>query len=1157
VICSSCGTDNEDGRKYCGACAARLVIVCPACGAANSPPARFCGECAAPLDGGTGPSSAGAGPVASASIAERRHVSVLFADLVGFTALAAEQDPEEVRELLGRYFDLAREVIVRYGGSVEKFIGDAVMAVWGAPVAGEDDAESAVRAGLDLVDAVRSLGAGMEARAGVLTGEAAVTLGAVGEGMVAGDLVNTASRLQAAAPPGCVFVGETTHRAASRAIAFEPAGDLLLRGKTAPVPAWRAVRVVAERGGRRRADVLEPPFVGRDEELRLLKDLLHATGREKRARLVSVVGLTGIGKTRLAWELSKYSDGLAETIWWHEGRNPAAGDEATFWALGEMVRGRCALAETDDEATTRARVGTVVRDWVVDPAEARWVESALLALLGIDTSAIPSERLFGAWRTFFERIAARGTTVLVFEDLQWADSGLLDFIEHLLEWSRDVPLFVLTLTRPEFRERRPDWGVATRAFTSVHLDPLPEPAMRSLLAGLVEGLPPSTAATIVNRADGVPLYAVEMLRMLLVDGKLVRHGSSYRPVGDLGDLAVPETLTQLVAARLDGLSPDDRSILLYAAVLGQSFTTDALAAVSGLSVAALEPRLRSLVRCETLVLEADPRDPERGQHAFVQALIREVAYGTIARRDRVDRHLAAARYFESLANPELAGGVAGHIVAAYRLMQPGVEADALAARARDALAQAAERAAALASHDRALVFLEQALALPDDPASQADLLERAGEAASVAAHHDRAEAFLRRAVELHRGRGDEQATARALAALGRAMLDTWRSEAAIELLGAASADLGHLRGDPTFAALEGQLARACFMSGEDARALEVAERVLPTAERLDLADVVADTLVTKGSALGSMGRLHEAAGLLKAAIDLAQDHDDVKTLSRARQNLGIIVADRDPRAALELARANLAESRRLGWRDPTIASGVIWCALVCGEWDEAVAELDLLLATDLDREDLAVTLGNAIWIRAWRGEDVSASRAELDGLVAGRVDPTMIVLGDAARACEALAVGRLAEAAAAAMAAGRDYPAEATTHFPMAAHAAIWGGDAAGARAALDALAGTGGHTRVGATATAGIEAGLAAQEGRPADALARYRVALQGWRDLGMPVEQALATIDMATLLDPAEPEVQAAASEARDILTRLGARPFLERLDAAMARARSPARG
>jgi class 3 adenylate cyclase len=492
-------------------------------------------------------------------------VSVLFADLVSFTTLAEGRDPEAVRDLLGRYFDVASEVVERYGGKIEKFIGDAVMAVWGTPIAREDDAERAVRAALDLLDAVRTLGdeadVALAARAGVLTGEAAVNLGARNQGMVAGDLVNTAARLQSVAPEATVLVGEATRAAASGAVVFEEAGAHVLKGKTAPVPAWRAVRVVAGVGGRERSDILEPPFVGRETEYRLLRQLFHATGRDRKARLVSLTGQAGIGKSRLAWEFRKYTDGVVETVWWHQGRCPAYGEGVAFWALGEMVRRRAGLAEGDDEVTTRDRIGAALDQWVPDPAERAFVEPCLLALLGVaDPPAGGRERLFAGWRTFLERIADHGTVALVFEDLHWADDGLLDFIEHLLEWSRSFPIYVVTLARPELLDRRPTWGAARNA-NALALGPLSGEEMRELLLGMVPGLPEAAVRTILERADGIPLYAVETIRTLVADDRLVEQDGHCVPTGDLGTLEVPATLQALIAARLDALEPAARTLV--------------------------------------------------------------------------------------------------------------------------------------------------------------------------------------------------------------------------------------------------------------------------------------------------------------------------------------------------------------------------------------------------------------------------------------------------------------------------------------------------------------------------------------------------------------------------------------------------------------------
>ena len=463
------------------------------------------------------------------------------------------------------------------------------MAVWGAPTAHEDDAERAVRAGLELVDAVRTLGPGIEARAGVLTGEAAVTLGATNEGMVAGDLVNTASRLQSVAAPGTVLVGEATQRAASMAVVFEEAGEQILKGKASPVPAWRALRIVAERGGRNRSERLEAPFVGRDDELRQIKDLFHATSRDSRARLVSVIGPAGIGKTRLAWELLKYIDGLVDTSGSTTGaRRPTARASASGrsarWSGGEPACSRPTMSRRRERRSARcSRSTSPTRQSGAGSSRPCSPCSESRPRPGARSSSSPPG---GRSSSASPRLLR---SALVFEDHHYADSGLLDFVDHLLEWSRNVPIYVVTLARPDLLERRPDWGAGKRNFTSLYLEPLTEPAMRELLAGLVPGLPATAVSGDPRRApDGVPLYAVETVRMLVAEGRLAIDDGVYRPVGDLTTLAVPETLTALIASRLDGLAADDRALISDAAVLGQSFSLAGLSAVSGIAEPELE-----------------------------------------------------------------------------------------------------------------------------------------------------------------------------------------------------------------------------------------------------------------------------------------------------------------------------------------------------------------------------------------------------------------------------------------------------------------------------------------------------------------------------------------------------------------------------------------
>ena len=499
---------------------------------------------------------AAAAPAAAATqepaAAERRLVSVLFVDLVGFTAASEGRDSEDTRELLSRYFDVARTVIERYGGTVEKFIGDAVMAVWGAPIAQEDDAERAVRAALDLTAAIPELDPLLRARAGILTGEAAVTLGATNQGMVAGDLVNTASRIQSAAEPGTVLTGEATKRATEATIAYEDAGEHEMKGKTEPVQLWRAMRVVAGRGGAMRSSGLEAPFVGRNRELQLVKDLFHASEEEKRAQLVLVSGIAGIGKSRLAWEFEKYIDGLAADAFWHRGRCLSYGEGVAYWALAEMVRRRCGISEDEDAASAGDEADGDARGASPDVEERNWVRPRVAHLLGLE-DGIPGdeENLFSAWRILFERLAEKYPTVLLFEDVQWADAGLLDFIEYLLDWSRSQPLYVFALARPEFAEKRSTWA-GKRGYTQLYLEPLPASAMNELLTGLVPGLPEDLRDRVLERAEGVPLYAVETVRMLLDRGLLARDGAVYRPTGPIEQLEMPETLQALVAARSTG-----------------------------------------------------------------------------------------------------------------------------------------------------------------------------------------------------------------------------------------------------------------------------------------------------------------------------------------------------------------------------------------------------------------------------------------------------------------------------------------------------------------------------------------------------------------------------------------------------------------------------
>jgi class 3 adenylate cyclase len=1096
-------------------------------------------------------------------------VSVLFADLVGFTALSDDRDPESIREFLDGYFALARERIGRYGGSIEKFIGDAVMAVWGTPVAHEDDAERAVRAALDLVDAVSGLtapdGSSVQVRAGVLTGEAAVAVGAQGQGMVAGDLVNTASRLQSVAPAGAVLVGEATVRASESAIVYEAAGDATLKGKATPVPAWRALRVVAGRMGAGRSGRLEPPFVGRDDELRLLKELFHATVREKRARLVSVTGIAGIGKSRLVWELEKHIDGLVETVYWHQGRSPAYGEGIAFWALAEMVRGRARIVEGDEPEAAAAKLRATLEQHIRDAEERAWVEPRLAGLIGLGpTPPGGTEELYAAWRTLFERLADEGPTVLVFEDLHWADPGLIDFIEALHGGARSRPVLIVTLARPELFERRPTWGAGRRNFTALDLGPLGAEDVEFLLVGLVPGLPQSAIRAIRDRAEGVPLYAVETVRMLLDQGRLSESDGRYRLVGELGRLAVPGTLTGLIGARVDGLDDAERALLGQAAVLGQSFTEAVLATVSGVSPAELRPVLDGLVQAELLDLDEDPRSAERGQYRFVQGLMREVLYGRLSKRERLTRHLAAAAYFAGRGEDDVLEVVANHRLAAVRLGEDGPDAESLGAAARAALVQAAERAVALHANARAMGYFDDAAALAPDEDLRMAIRERAADVAMDGAVGGPArERLAREVLAWHVSRGDRAGIARSFTRLGAVLLFEGRPHDATAELAAGLASLDQASEEPEVVRLGAELARAYLMAAEPDGVVEIVDRILPLAERLDLRQAIAELLVTKAWAISVQGRLQEATALLRGALEFAERNGYTNAEFRARMNLSALTMVEDPHEMMEIAWAGVASARRLGY--DTWASALMGNAtelsILLGEWDSIERELSAQAEVEGEPSFWAAQpIGLAAILAAYRGDDAAAveSLRRVREFAGDTRDPQIIATVRIMAARIDLAGGRFDDAVDA-----LDKVVDAHLPGEFTAIAALLKGRVgvirrdpsliAAAAEIMDTQVPPGRWIQAELRA---LRATLDALAGRPVEALAGFDRAAAVLRELGVAFQLALVLLDRAELM-PDDPGADAARAEGRAFLEHLGARAFLPAGGASPAGRPEPAQG
>jgi class 3 adenylate cyclase/tetratricopeptide (TPR) repeat protein len=995
---------------------------------------RFCNACGAPL-GADAPASAPApaagaqqfNPQVAASVpaAERRLVSVLFADLVGFTTISEKRDAEEVRELLSRYFDTCRRLISLYGGTVEKFIGDAVMAVWGAPTATEDDAERAVRAAMDLVAAVSALGqeVGAEelrARAGVLTGEAAVTLGAQGEGMVAGDLVNTASRVQSVAQPGSVFVGEATRRATEQAVVYEEAGSFELKGKEGETPLWKALRVVSGVRGQLKSHGLEAPFVGRDRELRQIKDLFHICAEERRAQLVSVTGIAGIGKSRLAWEFYKYFDGITQTVYWHRGRCLAYGEGVTYWALADMVRMRCRIAEDDDQASALSKLHATLDEHVLDDEERRFVAPRLAQLLGLgDQETSDRQDLFAAWRIFFERLAETYPTVLAFEDMQWADAALLDFVEYLLEWSRNHPIFVVTLARPELVERRPTWGAGHRNFSSIYLEPLSEEAMQELLTGLVPGLPAQLRDQILGRAEGVPLYAVETVRMLLDRGLLIEKESAYEVCGVIDELEVPETLHALVAARLDGLSPEERRLLGDAAVLGKTFTPAALATLTGADLAQLEDTLGVLVRREVLGLQSDPRSPEHGQYGFLQDLLRHVAYETLPKRERRAKHLAAADFLgSSLTEDEVAEVVASHLVEAYRLDPDALDAAEIAARARAALSRAGERAASLGASAEALRYFEQAGELAVEPAEQASVLTRAGEMALQAVDLERAASLYDEAIELYSGLGDTHAVARVATRYAHVDARAGRYEDGLGRVEAAYTAVADDEPDEDIALLLVRLGTGYWMAGDLDRAIERIDQGLEIAESLRVPEALISGWRSKAGIIAPR-RPQEARGLWQLALETAREFDvTIQTMSVFGDLSDFAFKADSYGESLGYLRESLDLARKRGDRAGELyaLAEMSYALTMLGRWDEALARLAEIPDEQIGPiVDTISVLTGPLQLHVHRGE-LDAARALLERFehVSASTDTQTRGCYSAAEASLLLASGRAGDALAAA-----------------------------------------------------------------------------------------------------------------------------------------------
>jgi DNA-binding SARP family transcriptional activator len=889
---------------------------------------------------------------------ERRVVTVLVCDLVGLSATSQQVDPEDLRALHRPYLERVRAELESFGGTVERSVGDAVMALFGAPVAHEDDAERAVRAALAVLDEISS---DVELRVVVNTGEALVTLDAEpasGEPHVSGDVVNTATRLQAFVPPNGILVGESTHRATRSVIDYRPSDPVRPSEAARPVPVWEAL---GARSPPRTPRSYDTPFLGRARELDALLDALARARERREPGLVTVVGVPGIGKTRLLAELQSRLDG---DVLVRQGRSLPYGDGVPFWALGEVVKAHAGVLETDDAARAAAKLEWVAGEATANAAERGWVLRHLRRLLGIAAEGPAAEgEAFAAWRQFFEGIAERAPLLLAVEDLHWADDGLLDFLDELVEEVASVPLLVVATARPELLERRPAWGGGKPNATSISLGPLAQEDTGHLLASLLEGegLSAHAEQRLLARVEGNPLYAEEYARLIVERG-----------VGS--DLPTPESLHALIAARLDALSPPEKTLTQEAAVVGEVFWADSLAAIGERPRAAVDELLRVLARRQFLRRQRHSSVEGQAEYAFHHVLVRDVAYGQIPRAERGRKHRLAAEWIEALGRREdHAELLAHHYRRALELAQTaGDETYDLRDRAHRACRDAGERAAALGAMHAAAGHFEAALEfLPGDHSDRPELLLRLGRALLFA--DVTGEDVLLEAAEASAAAGDRLTAARAEALLGTLNQEEGRGELARERLAKARVIAEGLPTSREKGEILAEVARSSMMAVESEEAVRVGSLALEIAEQLGLDELRAHALSSIGPARCALGDAERGIRDLERAIAIASEINSLEAV-RGYGNLGQMLAN-----AGDLARASemRAEAQRLGerygarWYLRWLRFDELEELYFAGDWDGVLHRTDEL--SDERSFNATVVFQIRAWVRLAHGDGGGAT----------------------------------------------------------------------------------------------------------------------------------------------------------------------------------------
>ena len=949
TVCPSCGSANPPVARFCMSCGGALAPgACPSCGGALPTAARFCPSCGATIaPDGKAPEIA----------EERRIVTVLFADIVGYTSRSDRADPEDVRKMLVPFHGRVKEDIEHFGGTLDKFIGDAAMGVFGEPTAHEDDPDRAVMASLKILDTIADLNRedptlGINVRVGINTGEAMVTFATgpvVGEN-VAGDVVNTASRLQGVAQPGTIVMGETTFRATRGRFEVEALEPVSVKGKAEPLHVWRVI------GPAEQAEVAVPQarFVGRDRELDFLSQtydwaLLHST-----LRFVTIIGEAGIGKTRLVDEFRDRIATRPGQPTWLRGRCLPYGEGITFRPLRDIVRQHAGISDADGPQEALESLSASLEALGTEPAEREWLMARLGPLVGagsIDGSeSVGREEAFGAWSRYLELVASR-PLVLIFEDLEWADPALLDFVQHTADRLAGLPVLLLAVARPDLLERQPGWSERADA-SLLTLARLSDDETDALLGALITPvlLSEETREALRTGAGGNPLFALEFVRMV---------AESPEPGGALGGVTVPDSLQALVSARLDGLPAVDRSLVHDASVLGERFWPGALAVMGGTPERTVAEGLLDLARRGLIVQVRDPALPDESEYTFANALVRDVAYRQVTRAARSRKHLAAAEWLErmlgerTLERPEL---LAFHFAEAVELTRAAGEElpERLVTSARGYLVAAGDRAMRL-DVGQADAFYRRALELtPSRHPDRPDIITkavRAGRRAGTMSSEE-AEALMVEAVEQLRGAGD-------LRAAGHAMV---RRSMQLAMLGEA-------------ATARAVLAEAIQILEREPSGVELAHAYAARAEEemlagrprqcLEWAGRSIDLLGGRGSSVEIRVMAYQLRGMARCEIGDAGGLEDLGEALQISYHLGLGMEAAQSRAylgeatwqlegpsvglAFHEAAIEMCHQRGLTNQMMWAKAETVWMLYDLGEWDRMLERADEVLAWDREK----------------------------------------------------------------------------------------------------------------------------------------------------------------------------------------------------------------